>query len=210
MDLPRPVTFFPLFRYTIYSLDKYMTKEELLALTQLCQNGDTQAFGELYEYFLPKIYPFIYYQVKHRETAEDLTSLTFSKALDKIKQFKKHEANFSAWLYQIARNTVTDHWRTNKITYEIDMAQTQSTQTEVSREFDAKQKLNQVEEKLEKLNPEQKEIIIMRLWQELSYEEISQILNKSEASCKMSFSRSIKQLRQNLALYILLFINLIY
>ncbi len=187
-----------------------MTKEELLILAQLCQKGDTDAFAKLYEYFLPKIYSFIYYQVKHRETAEDLTSLAFSKALDKIKQFKNREANFSAWLYQIARHTVTDHWRTNKITYELNMDQAQDFQNALSSDFDTKEKLKQVEEKLDKLKPEQKEIIIMRLWQELSYEEISFILNKSEASCKMSFSRSIKHLRQSLALYLFIFINLIH
>lgn len=186
-----------------------MTKEESLSLITLCQNGDLQAFAKLYEYFLPKIYSFIYYQVKHRETAEDLTSLTFSKALDKIKQIKSSDANFSAWLYRIARNTVTDHWRTNKTTYELSMAYEKNDQSELENTLDVKQKLKQVEENLDKLKPEQKEIIIMRLWQELSYKEISLILNKSEASCKMSLSRSLRQLQQNLTIYLLILINLI-
>ncbi len=186
-----------------------MTKEESSSLVTLCQNGKQQAFAELYEYYLPKIYSFIYYQVKHRETAEDLTSLTFSKALNKIKHFKHSDSNFSAWLYRIARNTITDHWRTNKTTYELSMAYEKNDHNEMENILDVKQKLIEVKKHLEKLKPEQKEIIIMRLWQELSYEEISLILNKSEASCKMSFSRSLKQLQQNLTIYLFIFINLI-
>ena len=75
------------------------------------QAGNLEHFGEIYDVYIKKIYNFIYYKTHHKETAEDLTSETFRKALSNIKSFDTHRA-FSSWLYRIAQNTVIDHYRT--------------------------------------------------------------------------------------------------
>jgi len=85
-----------------------------------CQQGDLEKFSWLYDKYIKKIYDFIYFKTTHKETAEDLTSQTFFKALEKIKTFNSDKGTFSAWLYQIARNTVIDHYRTMKKTVDID------------------------------------------------------------------------------------------
>ncbi|MCB9802394.1 sigma-70 family RNA polymerase sigma factor [Candidatus Nomurabacteria bacterium] len=186
-----------------------MTNQEALELVNQTQDGEVESFARLYDYYFPKIYQFIYYQVRHRESSEDLTSLTFTKALEKINSFKTKDGLFSAWLYRIARNTVTDHWRTKKEDLELKIAMDKISQEQTEKNLDQKQLLEKVSRQLNLLKSKQKEIIIMRLWQELSYQEISQILNKSEASCKMYFSRSIKILRESLSAWLLLFINFI-
>src|SRR6056297_2278284 len=80
-----------------------------------CQQGQLDSFNWLYERYIKKIYNFIYYKTMHQETAEDLTSQTFIKALNKINSFDSEQGTFQAWLYKIARNTVIDHYRTQKI-----------------------------------------------------------------------------------------------
>jgi len=67
-----------------------------------------------------------------------------------------------------------------------------------------------VENCLKILNYKQREIVIMRVWQEMSYQEISQILGKSEASCKMAFSRGIGKIRENLGDLLLLLVLFVY
>ena len=88
------------------------------AIVQSCQKGSVEDFGRLYDLYIKKIYNFIYYKTHHQETAEDLVSIVFTKALKKINTFD-NSGTFSAWLYRIARNTVIDHYRTKKLDYNI-------------------------------------------------------------------------------------------
>lgn len=201
------VTFFIIIRYNIVRTEKTMDNQEL-ALIKACQSGDAQSFGQLYEKYFKKIYSFVYYRVSHKETTEDLVSLVFTKALENISKF--HKGYFSAWLYQIARNTVIDHYRTSKATQDLDSTVELHIDNQISELMDNSIELQEIKEKLDKLNEIQRDIIIMRVWDGLSYKEIAQIVGKSESNCKMIFSRGLKELRlsmSSLALLITLLID---
>ncbi|MCU0678942.1 MAG: RNA polymerase sigma factor [Planctomycetes bacterium] len=176
-----------------------MSNEELGAI-KACQTGQTEEFSRLYDAYIRKIYDFIYYKTTHKETAEDLTSVTFMKALEKIYSFSPAKGTFQAWLYQIARHTVIDHYRSKKDAADIADIWDLSGNEDLERDLDLRTKLAAVEKYLAKLKVEQRDIIIMRVWQEMSYAEIAAILGKSEASCKMAYSRAISLLRQNVSL----------
>jgi len=122
--------------------------------------------------------------------------------LEKIKTFNSDKGTFSAWLYQIARNTVIDHYRTRKKTVDIDDVWDMAEDQDIERDIDVQEKLKSVEKHLAKLKSEQREIIIMRIWQDMSYAEIAEALDKSEGSCKMAFSRAINTLRREMPLEI--------
>lgn len=181
-----------------------ISKEEQAALARAAARGDREAFGKLYDAFIRPIYNFIYYKTHHQETAEDLVSIVFTKAFTNISSFNADKAPFTAWLYQIARNTVIDHYRTEKATSDIEDAWDIDDGTDIVRDFDAKQKLEKVQKYLAGLTPEQRDIVIMRVWQEMSYEEIAEVLGKSVDSCKMMFSRTMKKLRNEMPLETLL------
>jgi len=182
-----------------------MTHEEQAALVQRFQGGDKAAFAELYDFFLRPIYNFIYYKTHHKETAEDLTSLTFTKALDKILSFDSTKGPFSAWLYQIARNIVIDHYRTNRSHSDIEDVWDLNDGSDVIRDIDARNQLEKVKKYLQELTSEQRDIVIMRVWQDMSYAEIAASLGKSEASCKMAYSRAIHRLREKMPMEVLIF-----
>lgn len=167
-----------------------------------CQAGDSQAFGLLYDQYIKKIYDFIYYKTWHKETAEDLTSQTFFKALNKIKGFDIQKGTFQAWIYQIARNTVIDHYRSNKQEVNIEDVWNLSDNQNIETDLDTASKLEQVKQYLEKFKPQQREIIILRLWENKTYEEIATITGLTVVNCKVTFSRVMSKLREDMALVI--------
>lgn len=175
-----------------------------------CQRGDLEKFAWLYDKYIKKIYDFVYYKTTHKETAEDLVSVIFMKALEKIGGFNFDKGTFQAWIYQIARNTVIDHYRTKKIDANIEDVWDLAGNEDLERDIDVQEKLKKVEQYLSKLKSEHREIIIMRVWQGMSHKEIATILGKSEASCKMKYSRAITTLRKELplALYVYLLLYL--
>lgn len=171
-----------------------------------CQEGNKEKFGELYERYVEKIYQFLYYRTFSRETAEDLVSQTFFKALRNLEKFQGE--NFSAWLYRIARNNLIDHYRTDKHNLSLETIWDLKEEKDWEIALDNKQKLEEVKKLLQKFSPEQQEIILLRVWDDLPYKEIAKILEKSEASCKMMFSRAIKELKGQMPVLIILLLSL--
>lgn len=170
------------------------------------QSGETESFTELYDAYFKKIYAFIYYKTHHRETAEDLTSQTFLRALNKLADFDSSRGTFQAWLYQIARNGIYDHYRAMKKTTPLEDAWDLSSAENVAVDAALRTELAEVREALQKLKPEQRDIVILRVWQDLSYEEIAEIVGKSVNACKMTFSRTVKGLRKEFILAAALFV----
>jgi len=161
-------------------------------------------FDQFYDKYINKIFNFIYYKTHHKETAEDLTSETFIKALNKLDMFNENKGSFSTWIYQIARNTVIDFYRTKKDSINIEDVWDLSTDEDILRDLDTAKRLEDVKEYLKTLKSEQREIVILRVWEEMSYKEISEAMGKSEASCKMAFSRTIKILKEKMPLSVFL------
>jgi len=162
-----------------------------------CQGGEIAAFGELYDAYIKKIYDFVYYKTLHKETAEDLVSLIFTKAMEKIGTYRGEQGAFSSWLYRIARNTVIDHYRTHKKEKNVDDVWDLSGDDDIERDTDARAQLTKVEAYLQTLSAEQRDIIIMRLWQGMSHAEIADALGKQEGAIKVAYSRAMKELRKN-------------
>lgn len=164
---------------------------------QNCKKGDLFEFAHLYNAYVQKIYNYTYYRVQHKETAEDLTSHCFIKALENIKKFDENKGTFSSWLYKIAKNTVFDHFRTFKNITDIDNIWDLSEKEDIEMDLDTKIKVEKVKKYLTKLKPDYREIVIMRLWDNLSYKEIAEITGKTEGNCKMIFSRAVAELRKS-------------
>lgn len=158
--------------------------------------GDELAFEELYNQYFPKIYNFIYYKVQNKEQTEDLVSETFHKLIKNLQQFDNSRGKFSTWIYQIARNTVIDFFRNHHQTSDIEDAFDIASTEDIERQTDASLKLEKVEKYLKTLKAEQREIIVLRVWEDLSYKEIADIIGKKESAVKMQFIRSIKKVKQ--------------
>ncbi len=161
-----------------------------------CQNGETEAFGVLYDRYLDHIYRFVYYKTFSKETTEDITSAVFHKALQKINTFAIEKGNFSSWLYRIARNSVIDYYRTKKSDVSLEDVFDVGVDERTPETLDAIAALETVTKYLKTLNAKQREIITLRIWEERSYREIAELVGGTEDSVKMAFSRSIRELRE--------------
>jgi len=162
------------------------------------KSGEAQAFGKLYDRYAERIYRFVYYKIFNKEVTEDIVSDVFYKALEKIGSYNPEKGPFSAWLYQIARNTIIDKYRTRK---EVDNIEDYFDLGELDRteeKIDAQELLKKVSHHLATLTPRQREIVTLRVWEELSYREIALIVGSTENAVKMSFSRTIREIRSTM------------
>jgi RNA polymerase sigma-70 factor (ECF subfamily) len=179
-----------------------------LSVVENCQKGQLDEFSILYEKYVKKIYDFIFFKTHHKETAEDLASQTFMKALESIQRFDSSKASFSTWLYRIARNSVIDHYRVSKKTVDISDAWDLKSSENLFEKIKETEDLDKVRQYLKNFDATKRDIVILRVWEGLSYKEIAAIVNKSESNCKMIFSRIVKKIREDVILiYLLLLIS---
>ncbi|MFV9675921.1 MAG: sigma-70 family RNA polymerase sigma factor, partial [Anaerolineales bacterium] len=80
-------------------------------LIERAKRGEVEAFGCLYERYLESIYRYIRTRVAEDRTAEDLTETVFLRSFESLSRYKEKGLRFSAFLYQIARNLLVDHYR---------------------------------------------------------------------------------------------------
>ncbi len=179
-------------------------------LIKECQNGNLDRFAEIYDAYVNKIYRFVYYRTNHKETAEDITSVVFMKSMNKISSYSFEKGTFSSWLYKIARNSVIDYYRSKKDVDDIDDFWNLGEDSNLDSRVDANMKLDEIKEYLKKFSDEQREIIMMRIWDGLSYKEISEITGKNVGALKVTVSRILKKIKNepNLAGFII-FLQLI-
>lgn len=163
-----------------------------------CQRGNLADFAQLYDTYVTPIYRFAYYRTFDRQLAEDITSQTFLKALEKIGDFRATRGPFAAWLYGIARNLVIDHFRAAKRTAVLPEEFDVPSDDDPAAETGDRLAFAEVRKALHLLEPLQRDIILLRLWDGLSYREIARITGKSEGNCKVIFSRTIGALRGSL------------
>ncbi len=158
------------------------------------ESGQSE-FLKYYDQYFQKVYGFVYRRVLSREIAEDLTSEIFIKALRK---WPGEEKVSGAWIFMIARNRIIDHYRTNKNNDDIetvfDLAGPINPLTEVAN----RESLEKIKTAMGYLSSKQRQIVMMRLWDELSYKEIAESVGQSEAAVKMICLRSLKALRSHL------------
>jgi len=178
--------------------------EDLSRTIQKIQDGDHSEFAIIYDHFVQKIYSFIFYKVMQKEVAEDLTSEVFLSTLEKIHSFSTQKGALSTWLFTIARNKVHDYWRTNRIQENIEDVWDLFAADDIVQEIMSSQAHRELHQELQNLKAEEREILMLRYWQDYSFAEIAEIQGKTEAAIKMSVQRSIKKLRAKFLVFLLI------
>ncbi|MBU6141878.1 sigma-70 family RNA polymerase sigma factor [Patescibacteria group bacterium] len=161
------------------------------------QRGDHEAFGVLYDHYLPQIYRFILFKVGSKAEAEDLTHEVFLSAWRTMPNYRMQGHPLSSWLYQIARNAVIDFYRTAKHHIQIEMVSEDSLQPVASGQdsLDRSLEMEQVKKCIAQLRPDYQDLIIMRFIEELPTAEIATVLGKSEGAVRLMQHRALNDLK---------------
>ncbi len=158
------------------------------ALVALYANGENKAFNVLLNRYKSKLYSYIYYIVRNSEMAEDIFQETFMKAIVTIRQGRYSDSGkFSAWLRRIAHNLIIDSFRQDKNENVISCDETEVnilnnanlSEGTIESAIVNNQILSDVRRLVDYLPDEQKEVVQMRFYQDLSFKEIAEVTGVS-------------------------------
>lgn len=173
------------------------TEEE--ALIAGAARGDRRAFGQLYERYCRRVYRHIYHLCGHPETAEDLTAQTFLNALQAVERYQMRGVPFLAWLLRIATNLTINHRKDQRASGLAPLPQTLPTaHSHDSPEDSCQTKLDGALawRLVPRLRPLQRQVIVMRFVDGLSYRDIASILGKSPGAVRVIQYRALAALRR--------------
>ena len=176
--------------------------QRLKALVELATQGDAEAFGQLYDHYVNGIYRFIYYRVSSTQLAEDLTSETFVRGLRAINRFSWQGKDFGAWLTTIARNLITDHYKSSRARLEIVSDSVPESKASPPTPEDEVLTLVSNEMLLEAVNDlpdEQRDCVLMRFMQGLTIAQTAAALGRSEGAVKQLQLRAVRRLAKNIS-----------
>jgi RNA polymerase sigma-70 factor, ECF subfamily len=166
---------------------------------------DSRAFGELYEHYYSPILAYILRRTASLETAQDICSEVFFKALHNLEKFQWREVPFSSWLYRIANHEIANHYRDHhrqtsslKEVFESAPPEEPSPETdllEAEAEIKRHEDFLALHGNLSRLSLKYQEVITLRYFENKQLKEIAVILGKSEGTVKSLLHRGLEKLR---------------
>jgi RNA polymerase sigma-70 factor (TIGR02952 family) len=170
---------------------------DVWGMVHRAQQGDAEAFGELYDHYVTLVHRYVYHRVGDRATAEDVTSETFVRALRRIDSLSFQGRDVGAWLVTIARNIIRDHVKSSRYRLEVTTADMRDADRATDGPEDAVvQHLTnqQLLACVQQLGSEQQECIVLRFLHGLSVSETAQIMGKKDGAIKALQHRAVRRL----------------
>lgn len=171
------------------------TDAELVAR---CRSGDRQAWDTIVRYRHARIYGLAYRFTGRADEAEDLTQEVFLKVYRTLHLYRSESGGLETWIVRVARNHFIDHYRKYKVEKtrttpledHFDLAASPTTRIETPAEaLDRKEAGDRVHRLLQKLPEDQREAVVLRDLEELTYEEIADLLKLPIGTVKSRINR---------------------
>ena len=177
-----------------------MDRVEEKRLLRCAQQGDADAFAELYRAHVQTIYRYIYHRVSDTHLAEDLTGDVFTKALEGLPAYREQGRPFVAWLYRIAHARVVDHYRrVERRPVESDV---EADLIPVTPNLDEgilrRQAARALQEAIAELTDEQQQVVILRFVEGCRIELVAEIMDKNANAIKALQYRALRSLANRL------------
>lgn len=168
-------------------------------LIRQAKSGDTEAFAQLYDAYVERVYRYIYFRVSDETTAEDLTSQVFLKAWETLDRYQPGSSPYIAWLYTTARNLVIDHYRARKASVPLEeVAPLASNERTPDEEADIRFDLQAMRKMLQSLTDEQQQVLILKFIAGLPNKNIAKMMNKREGAIRALQMRALQTLSKRL------------
>jgi len=174
-----------------------LDREEERRIVLKAVERDQEAFAQLYDRHVVRIYRHIYYMVSDSTTAEDLTAQTFLKAWEAIDRYKERGAPIVAWLLRISHNLTVSYLRSKRDHSELDETFLDSKMTRNPEEaLEQASDEKSMREAVLKLRDEQRQVIMLRFVEEMDYREVADIIGKSVPAVRVIQHRALGNLRK--------------
>ncbi len=165
--------------------------------------GDQIAFTFLLDFFWNEVYGFMLKRIENETDAEDIVIETFSKAFDKIATYNP-EFGFNTWLIAIAKNVHIDMLRKKKSSIFVEISDENSRKSltvldetpSIEDAIITEQNLSQLLNHIKKLKPAYQEVIQLRYFQEMSYQEMAEEIEEPLNNIKIKLLRAKKLLAE--------------
>jgi RNA polymerase sigma-70 factor (ECF subfamily) len=161
--------------------------------------GRSLDFADVYDQHVFAVYGFFAYRVRGREEAEDLTQLTFERALRAWSRYDPDKASPVTWLLAIARNLLIDHYRADRRASHAPLEDAPEGALAVLGPEASPGLAPELAAALEDLGDREREILALRYGADLSGPEIARLCDLSLANVQQIISRSLRRLRERLA-----------
>ena len=150
--------------------------------------------AEIYENYRQKVFGYIVSKINNSDLAEELCEDVFLKVYDNLESFDEAKASISTWIYTIARNTLTDYYRTRKVHEEIpiDFEDSYSIEEDVCN----REMLENLADALEKLDERSRHIVIMRYYSGLTMKKIAERMNISYSYVQLLHNKALKDMKK--------------
>ncbi len=175
--------------------------EEKLLLYRVQTQQDSEAFGDLYNRYIEKVYRFIFFKISNEEEAKDLASDTFLRAWNALTQERETPVqHFGSFVYGIARRLVIDIYRERAkrqetsldLLGEDEMVAIDQSIEQMSDAQDAERLLRL----LKRMKQEYQDVMLLRYVEGLSIGEISEILDKGQVAVRVTIHRATQKLKE--------------
>jgi len=164
-----------------------MNPEQEQTLVRSAQQGDQQALSQLWDALTPKLFGYLVNVTHDRPLAEDLLQTTWLKAIGALPNFEARDGGFSAWLFAIARNECRQHWRKAK-------TEAESAEPSIDERPGLQNKLL-VEQLLNLLSEEDRELLRLRYIADLAIKDMARILNINSVAVRVRLHRAVARAR---------------
>jgi len=160
--------------------------------------GDTQSFGILVERYQTMVYSLALKMLKHKEEAEEVAQDTFIKSYKSLSKFSG-KSKFSTWLYRIGYNTCLDRIKGNvKYNNNVEIDTISSTELSsvesIFEGIERKERSEIIQDCMNQLPDDERVILHLFYFEELSLKEIKKVLSISESNIKVKLFRARKKL----------------
>lgn len=163
------------------------------------KNGDTEMVALLYQRYSRRMFGFFFRMTCDAPGSEDLVHNVFVRLL-KYKNSYAEEGNFESWIFQLARNVHHDHYRKNRrFSWKADIKEIESEtpleNNNREREMEKSEELSQLDEAMQLLDHETRELIVMTKFEKMKYRAIGNLLGLKEGAVKVRVYRALKELK---------------
>lgn len=169
--------------------------DDLPNLIFRAQKGDKEAYGAIYSLYYKQIYRYCYFNLRDSVLAQDIVQETFLKAWKALSSFSQDGGGtIQAFLYRIARNLIIDHSRRRK-NAKLEDHEYIEAESQIEDEIDKNSEKEKLNEALGQLAERDRQIVILRFFEEMPFTEISKVVKVREGALRVRVHRILEKLK---------------